>query len=78
MWALVRRFVFAGGPIGQEDDLVFIRIKRIFGEVQVDVVTGGGQLKDGTPSLCVLEFADFRFPSLAKLDTSSFYLRIKK
>jgi hypothetical protein len=66
MWALVRRFVFAGGPIGQEDDLVFIRIKRIFGEVQVDVVTGGGQLKDGTPSLFVLEFADFRFTKFGR------------
>jgi hypothetical protein len=62
MRVLVGRFVFQCCPVGEKDDFVFMRYKRIFGEIQVNVITPIGQLDNGAAGLLILIAAfDFRF-----------------
>jgi hypothetical protein len=64
MWAFVGHFVLPGGPVGKENNFVLAREKRIFGEIQVNVVAGGCQLANGATGFFILEGAYFRFPGL--------------
>jgi hypothetical protein len=66
----VRRFFLTGFAIRQKVNLVAIQIKRVLGEIQMDVVAGRGQLFDGTPCFFVLKLTDFRRPSIHAVSLS--------